>query len=302
MDHGNSAEDRSWSGGYRYGFNGMEKDNEVKGLGNSYDFDARMFDPRLGRWLSIDPLAAKYPFVSSYVFVLNNPIIFIDPDGREVEWADKESKKAYKELKSAYKKAGSLRYNDLIRIEKAKDVVFKINVNSDADLGNNDATARYNSSNSTNDKIQIDILIRKDVDTREGYEKKDKRVVMADELEHGRQFLDGDLGFKIDDGESYAIGYDQQDEIKSQEASVDASKALNVPLNKLQENFESRKIDQNFIDNHYSQLSKSKDTQSGNAGKTDGELKKYFNLSEAKITEFVYRKDDKNVVLKKDNK
>ena len=46
---------------YRYGFNGKEKDNELYGEGNAYDFGARINDPRLGRWLSLDPLAAKYP-------------------------------------------------------------------------------------------------------------------------------------------------------------------------------------------------------------------------------------------------
>ncbi len=40
---------------YAYGFNGMERDEEVKGVGNSYDFGARMHNPRLGRWLSVDP-------------------------------------------------------------------------------------------------------------------------------------------------------------------------------------------------------------------------------------------------------
>jgi RHS repeat-associated protein len=71
------------NGSYRYGFNGKENDNEVKGTGNSVDFGARIYDPRLGRWLSLDPLMAKYPFVSPYNYVNNNPIIFIDKDGRE---------------------------------------------------------------------------------------------------------------------------------------------------------------------------------------------------------------------------
>ncbi len=74
--------------GYRYGFNGKENDNEVKGSGNSYDFGARIYDPRIGRWLSLDPLQAKYPELSPYNFVANNPILFIDADGREIVLPD----------------------------------------------------------------------------------------------------------------------------------------------------------------------------------------------------------------------
>jgi RHS repeat-associated protein len=77
-----SLEDR-----YRFGFNGMEKDNELKGIGNSLDFGARIYDSRLGRWLSLDPLAAKYPSLSSYNFVANSPLTFIDPDGKDYRLA-----------------------------------------------------------------------------------------------------------------------------------------------------------------------------------------------------------------------
>ncbi len=51
--------------------------------GGAVSFKYRIHDPRLGRFLSVDPLAAKYPSVSPYVFVVNNPINLIDPDGRE---------------------------------------------------------------------------------------------------------------------------------------------------------------------------------------------------------------------------
>jgi RHS repeat-associated protein len=69
---------------YRFGFNGKENDNELKGVGNSVVFEARMCDPRLGRWLSIDALASKYSDVSPFVFVLNSPIQAKDPDGNVV--------------------------------------------------------------------------------------------------------------------------------------------------------------------------------------------------------------------------
>ena len=70
------------SSGYRYGFNGKESDPEIKGETNSYDFGARMYDPRLGRWLSVDPLQQKYTDLSPYQFCSNSPLSAKDPDGR----------------------------------------------------------------------------------------------------------------------------------------------------------------------------------------------------------------------------
>lgn len=61
----------------------MYKDNEIKGIGNSLDFGARLYDSRVGRWLSIDPMAALQPSQSTYKAFLNNPIIMADPDGKK---------------------------------------------------------------------------------------------------------------------------------------------------------------------------------------------------------------------------
>ena len=69
--------------GYRYGFNGKENDNEVKGESNTLDFGDRIYDPRVGRWFSLDPLQKKYPGESNYSFVGDNPILFKDADGRD---------------------------------------------------------------------------------------------------------------------------------------------------------------------------------------------------------------------------
>jgi len=72
------------SANYRYGFNGMERDDEVSGSGNSQDFGARMLDVRLGRFKSLDPLSKEYPSMSDYSFVANSPLMFVDPDGKRI--------------------------------------------------------------------------------------------------------------------------------------------------------------------------------------------------------------------------
>ena len=63
-----------------YKYNGKELDTK-KGL-NWYDYGARMYDAALGRFTTNDPLTEKYYSISQYVYCLNNPIKFIDVDGR----------------------------------------------------------------------------------------------------------------------------------------------------------------------------------------------------------------------------
>src|SRR5690606_20220753 len=68
---------------YRFGYNGKEKDNEGKGLGNSQNYGLRIYDTRLAKFLSVDPLTREFPSLSTYHFAANNPIRFIDLDGGE---------------------------------------------------------------------------------------------------------------------------------------------------------------------------------------------------------------------------
>ncbi|WPV66715.1 RHS repeat-associated core domain-containing protein [Chitinophaga sp. LS1] len=82
------------AGGYRYGFNGKENDNEVKGEGNEQDYGMRVYDPRVGRFLSVDPLFNTYPHQSSYCFAANSPIILIDVDGAGPNLGDPPTKTA----------------------------------------------------------------------------------------------------------------------------------------------------------------------------------------------------------------
>lgn len=71
------------SAGYRYGFQGQEQDNELKGSGNSINYKYRIHDPRLGRFFAIDPLSSKYPYYTPYSFSGNKLIHAIELEGLE---------------------------------------------------------------------------------------------------------------------------------------------------------------------------------------------------------------------------
>ena len=76
---------------YFFGFNGMEKDNELKGVGNSLDFGARIYDSRIGKFLGLDPLAMRFPSESNYSFAGNSPIYLIDKEGKYKVSAENEA-------------------------------------------------------------------------------------------------------------------------------------------------------------------------------------------------------------------
>lgn len=71
------------SQGHRYGFQGQEKDDDIKGEGNSINYKYRMHDPRIGRFFSLDPLAPSYPWNSPYAFSENRVIDGIELEGLE---------------------------------------------------------------------------------------------------------------------------------------------------------------------------------------------------------------------------
>lgn len=72
------------SGSYNFGFQGQEKDDEVYGVtGASYAFTYRMYDARIGRFQSIDPLTAKYPYWTPYAFSGNRVIDKVEFEGLE---------------------------------------------------------------------------------------------------------------------------------------------------------------------------------------------------------------------------
>jgi RHS repeat-associated protein len=125
---------------YRYGFNGKENDLET-GL---QDYGLRIYDPRLARFLSVDPLEDDYPWNSSYSFSEGDPINFIDLDGAE------RSKSELQELQKAYDaKLAEIRKSDalkLISFRGAADALLNANL-----LGLSDVTGATSNLDDYND-------------------------------------------------------------------------------------------------------------------------------------------------------
>lgn len=76
---------------YRYGFQGQELDNELKGEGNSLNYKYRMHDPRVGRFFATDLLEASYPWNSPYAFSENRLLDGVELEGLEFQPVDDET-------------------------------------------------------------------------------------------------------------------------------------------------------------------------------------------------------------------
>ena len=109
-----------------YKYNGKELDR--KGGLDWYDYGARMYDATLGRWHVVDPMAEKYYSISPYVYCANNPVRFIDPEGKEwktkddAEYAESLSQAMIAQIDIKQKKLDRLDANIAKKQTKGKDV------------------------------------------------------------------------------------------------------------------------------------------------------------------------------------
>ncbi len=93
--------------------NGMEREDEIAGLGNIYSTANRNYDSRIARWFSIDPARKKYPNKSTYTSFGNNPIIYIDPGGDD-EYHFMQDAQAYADKSTDEQKIPNGRLHHLI--------------------------------------------------------------------------------------------------------------------------------------------------------------------------------------------
>jgi RHS repeat-associated protein len=98
---GSSLNTRSFSAGsgFRFGFNGKEKENDF--IANEYTFEFRIYNSGLGRFLSTDPIGQKYPWQTTYAYYCNSPISILDflGLGDQPNWYSDNSNKNKREIK-----------------------------------------------------------------------------------------------------------------------------------------------------------------------------------------------------------
>ncbi|MBM2816290.1 MAG: exported protein of unknown function [Ignavibacteria bacterium] len=122
---------------HRFGYNGMEKDDEMKGLGNSLDFGARIYDSRLVRFMSMDKAVSSFPYYSPYLFAGNTPIAGADMNGDSLYFEIFVSGHKDKKDDETFKKAAETRKFDIEKsktYDKKRDCVVILEVQNLEDI------------------------------------------------------------------------------------------------------------------------------------------------------------------------
>ena len=146
-------EQHSYSGDYtnRYKFNGKELDEET----GFYYYGARYYNPKFSIWLSVDPLAEKFPNMSPYAFCNNNPLYFVDPTGMASEgWIEQQGKDGkstftYRSDIDTVQQAKDAGFNDVVGVTQAHKVWndsygYSYNLNSDGSVTNGSGSVMDN--------------------------------------------------------------------------------------------------------------------------------------------------------------
>lgn len=146
---------------YKYKYNGKELQDDNVGMFalNLYDYGARNYDAAIGRWMNIDPLAEKYTNISPYVYVANNPLRFIDPNGMEIINGETARRERLQKLNDGYQNRIKEKYNGNLELSK-KDFASKEDYKEyKSDLRNAERTAE-----NLKESIAIEAKIQTSID------------------------------------------------------------------------------------------------------------------------------------------
>jgi RHS repeat-associated protein len=199
-----------------YKYNGKELDL-MHGL-NTYDYGARQHDPILARWDRMDPLCEKYYSTSPYVYCMNNPVLLVDPNGREIFLnGSKDDQQLFlsllqkltndvlalnkngsvyiKKHQNGKLKTGAELISQMIGSKKKATINLTKSGKSEAVPDNN-----YNAANGTGTDVEINLNINQkpsvwvgDPEDKIGYKKEviPSYIVLGHELVHGIRSMNG---------------------------------------------------------------------------------------------------------------
>ena len=195
-----------------YKYNGKEYDAK-KGL-NWYDYGARWYDAAMGRFTAVDPMAKKYYNASPYSYCLNNPVKYVDPDGRKIvigtfwqrlgKWLGIKSDFIAKVSKQfAENNAASAEIRAIYKELEESDLVFYVLPLSEADnpsLGDQvipDQAIAFGKSQGATMYFDPDAQKRTDGGER------NPRIALAHEMGHFKDLMEGKaVPFKRDEANS----------------------------------------------------------------------------------------------------
>jgi RHS repeat-associated protein len=235
---------------YRYGYQGSEADDQVKGVGNIYSTYFRQLDPRLGRWLSIDPKATAWE--SPYVSMGNNPVVQNDPFGDTVKSASEDGAKAYEGYRKEINDRISQLRNDISKVTNQEDAdklnnslqtyeginkelddlessteVYRIRLGREIVNDSGPGTLGSISANASSLEVDVNIKIHNNQTIME---------TLAHELKHANQFENFKLNFR---GLGGGYTYDRTDEVEAYQRHslfssttfdpLDMASAYNIP-------------------------------------------------------------------------
>jgi len=227
---------------YKYKYNGKEFQDEL-GL-NMYDYGARNYDPAIGRWMNIDPLAEIYYSNNSFMYCNNNPILYIDPNGMYFTRAsyefidryrgdlDKDKKKNNESIANLVNKIAeggsenkleswSNQINDLSnKNDEINAKLFEVDLmeQSNQVYHIQEINAEHGVTAFVSNTVLIGI-------PRNGYQKD----LLSHELKHGYQFEIGELSLSQLKGRNKSFLYDKTDEVEGYKRGNESYGITNLP-------------------------------------------------------------------------
>ena len=214
----NASEQEKYKTFYPFTFTGKEKDEET---GYGY-FGARYMDHELmTMWLSVDPMADKYPGISPYAYCAWNPIVLTDPSGMIIDSATMSSE--IRELLNPESKKYNNEFASVIqKLNDDKTTLYRFRVWDEPQYDeeeNRKINGKLQCAGQNGDIWIADICYIAD---------DHKHRALFEETYHAYQLLTGDIGFvyTCKDGkcEYGTIGVDSYDEINAKNWAYNISR------------------------------------------------------------------------------